>query len=174
MGRELNLPLGTRDSTAPHPPVHRELPKSWAKAGPPLEAQRSRSREPGASCVHQSQQGKIQHPPTTETAVINLNEVSTSEPGLPVMQHAPRGTGRATYPRRGPRERHEAEMQTWLPPRHSSRGRLLLPARLLISLAAPRAPLRSGTGGAALASSPPAGRDPFLSALLSIRNNLSA
>lgn len=68
VGQELNQPLGMRDPTASHSLVQRELPKSRAKACSPLEAQRSRSREPGAPHGHQSQQGKIQHPSTTETA----------------------------------------------------------------------------------------------------------
>ena len=68
MGQELSLPQGMGDPTASHPLVQRELPKSRAKAHPALEAQRSWSREPGASHVHSSQEGKIQQPSTAETA----------------------------------------------------------------------------------------------------------
>lgn len=147
---------GTRDPPASHPPAQRELLKGRAKAGPTLEAQRSGSREPGASHMHQSQQGKIPPPPVTETAVNKPEGRQQGDAGSPVMLHAPRGMGRATYPRCSPRGSHQAETRTWPPPRRSSRARLLLPALLLIPSAAPaasRAPLRWGSEG--LPSPPP-------------------
>lgn len=51
---------------------------------------------------------------------------------------------------------------------------LLLISRLFLPPRSEPCPAPLGNGGAALASSPPAGRDPLLSALLGIRNNLSA
>ncbi|XP_041885155.1 uncharacterized protein LOC121665229 [Corvus kubaryi] len=120
VGQELILPLGMRDPTSSHPPLHccEGAAEEPGKSHPPLEAQKSQPREPGAPCVHQTQQGE---PSTlqaqkqlrgakflpTATLLLDGNKPWRSQQG-----------GAAVSPQEGgtaivPWERHEAGAGTW-------------------------------------------------------------